>query len=865
MAAAAGAALFASPASAAPLVQPADGDAALLADLRPLRALFGSHHLSDVLFVFASESRAADVIDSEATASTSTSATTTAAASAVDEEAVEHHLLPAHRLVLALRSGTFRAALQRSASSHVPSRVRFPLKIHVRDTPFRVFAALVGFLYTNEVADASGGGGGASERQAFWQQLLRASFVYLVPSLLELCVAQIERLLGGDSTVEGRSQDDMNEPTEPPDSGGGEWDPERLRRVFDVLVFADSVLAARHPVAAPPRRASKKPPQAIDDLLPPALVSPRANGRTENGLHEAANGDGRELWEDEEDEEGDGVLARCLASVTQLQGLCTEQLKAVPEHAFAALVHSDVGRRCSTARLCAILTQRSDTPLVVAVRYQLGRVVNELLKRGEPLDAVRRDERDLPLVAALKTGNDAIVRRLLVAEHAPYFLLTDKVPVFYLACASGSVLHCQILLDQSGSSSDDAASKSATAQVVNMVSHLDEGGKEIVAEFGRGQTPLHVASRKGHAAVVELLLRHGAVANLQDDEGNTALHGAGAPDVARILLTSAFKTNPNIPNRRGQTPLHVAAAAGSVAVVDLLIRSGCQQDIVDDQGQTAFHVAAAHGHTAVALVLLRENEAFERSQSFRQQSEKVLLANGDATARDADARRASLEAGETDAPPQFVVNQEDLKGNTALHLAAMSPSERCQKMLQLLLENGADPNRTNWFGYTPLHLFCSHQSGPESIIDVFIEHGVDIHVQSLDGSTALHLAVGRASEAVAVALVIAGAQVHLEDAAGRSVVALAETTNQGAMLVPVLRNLARPPEWAAAADDQARECAACRTAFRMAMRKHHCRHCGRGVCYNCSSHKIPIPKFQLAAPTRVCDTCFDVLSYRRLL
>lgn len=140
---------------------------------------------------------------------------------------------------------------------------------------------------------------------------------------------------------------------------------------------------------------------------------------------------------------------------------------------------------------------------------------------------------------------------------------------------------------------------------------------------------------------------------------------------------------------------------------------------------------------------------------------------------------------------------------------------------------------------------------------------MNIHVQSLDGSTALHLAVGRASESVAIALVIAGAQVHLEDAAGRSVVALAETTNQGAMLVPVLRNLAHPPEWVA--DDQARECASCRAAFRMAMRKHHCRHCGRGVCYNCSRHKLPIPKFQLTSPVRVCDTCHDVLSYRRLL
>lgn len=713
----------------ASVVRSAGGDAALLADLRSLRDLFGSHHLSDVLFVFASPTRASDVTTAEAAGATADES----------EEPPEHHLLPAHRLVLALRSGTFRAALRRSTSSHVPSRVRFPLKIHVRDTPFRVFAALVYFLYTSEVVDSGGGSssseGGSEgeqqvevmgrsaaaakqrERQEFWKELLRASFVYLVPSLLEICVEQIVGMLAGRSdrdteTLANNEQETVDTTaattTQQQENGGtDEWDPEMLRRILDVLVFADSVLAAKHPaaVAAPKRRVSKK---AADDLLPTSLRSPRAAaGVKENGFRDSTS-DAQDGDDDDDDEAL--VLAGCLASITQLQELCMRKLKVVPEDKFEALVHTEVGRRCTTERLCAILKQRSDTPLVVAIRYQLGRVVNELLKRGEPLDKVSSDESDLPLVAALKTGNDSIVRRLLVDEHAPYFLLTDKIPVFYLACASGSVQHCQILIEQSNAQ-------------VNMISQLEEGGKEIVAEFGRGQTPLHIASRKGHSQVVELLLSHNAVANLQDDEGNTALHWAGNMEVAEILLSSSFKTNPNIPNRRGQTPLHVAAAKGNVGIVDMLIRSACQQDIVDDQGQTAFHVAAANGHTSVALILLRENEAFERTQLFRKHSEKLSLANGDSNSANdgkGDDAQSTTDDNDSDTAAQFVVNQEDLKGNTALHLAAMSPSDRCQKMIQVLLENGADPNHTNWFGYTPLHLFCSHQSGPDSVVDVFV-------------------------------------------------------------------------------------------------------------------------------------------------
>lgn len=670
------------------VVRPSSGDDSLLDDLQQIKKLFANNHLSDVLFVFASEKRVATTTAHDDVASASKDdVNDSMQVSEAGDIAPEHHLLPAHRLILALRSGTFQSALLRTKSSQVPSQVRFPLKIYIQDTPYRVFAALVRFLYTNEVADHStsptNANGATSRdekhREEFWKELLRASFVYLVPSLLEMCVQQIVQMLNGGE----QATSEVN----------ADWRPELLRKILDVLVFTDSVLAAKHPAAAT-RRVSKK---AVELKTP---VSPRS-GAKENGslLHEQPH---------ETEEDGDDLgFAKCSASIVQLQYLCMSKLKSVPDRQFEALVHTEVGRRCTTERLCAILKQRSDTPLVVAIRYQLGRVVNELLKLGEPLDKFFNDESDLPLVAALKTGNDAIIRRLLVDDDTPYFLLTDKIPLFFLACSSGNVQHCQILIEQSNVQ-------------VNMISQLEDGDKEIVAEFGRGQTPLHIASRKGHSKVVELLLHSNAVSNLQDEEGNTALHAAGNMETVEMLLSSSFKTNPNIPNRRGQTPLHVAAAKGNVGIVDLLIRSGCQQDILDDQGQTAFHVAAANGHTSVALILLRENESFERAQSYRKKSEKLTPSPGGGENGDDDAQSGTDDNDSDSNASQFVVNQEDLKGNTALHLAAMSPSERCQKMIQLLLENGADPNHANWFGYTPLHLFCSHQSGPDSVIDVFV-------------------------------------------------------------------------------------------------------------------------------------------------
>ncbi|KAL7680689.1 putative BTB/POZ domain, FYVE zinc finger, Zinc finger, FYVE/PHD-type, PDZ superfamily [Plasmopara halstedii] len=755
----------------------------LMSDLLHVNNLFASTYLSDVLFVLSSD---VDRLP------TSTRAI-------YDKSSDGDHLIPAHRLVLSLRSGAFRMALLRVKSSQVPGHVCFPLKIYVKDTSYRIFYSLLRFLYTNKLE--SDKDSDQQSQEEFWSHLLRAAYVYVVPSLVNICVKKMANILerkNGKVTKTENTKAITQQHLQP--------------NTLDMLIFLDTILATD-----------------------PSSVRQREQVDTSSS------------WT------CDVMLTQCTKAVQDLETLCLRQLQHMEEFAFADLLQSDTGQQCSTLRLCEILRLRSDTPLNTAIRYQLGRVVHELLRLGEPLNRIGMNETDLPLVVALQTGNNAIIRRLLVNEDAPYYLLTDKIPLLFLASASGNVQHCEILIERN-------------AGEVNHILQLRDGDKEIAAEFGHHQTPLHIASRKGHSAVVKLLLQHKAASNLPDEDGNTALHYASNVATVQVLLDRTFRTNPNIPNNRGRTPLHVAAANGNVSVVSYLIRHDAEQELVDDQGQNAFHHAAANGHTEVMLVLLHaSSEKTMRNQVHVAVPSKTNIHN---TTRDDNVQE--VEQHETSKfedseivqdSNEFDINREDLKGNTAFHLAAMSPSDRCQKTLQVLLENNADPNRTNWFGYTPLHLFCSHQHGPASLVPSFIEHGANIHVQSLDGSTALHLAVGRGSEEVAVALVSAGAFVHFLDAAGRSVVDLVESTNQGALLVPVLRNLSQFPD--SIGDDQTTECSACHATFRLAMRKHYCRHCGRTVCYNCSRNKIAIPKFQVLKPDRVCDTCYDVLTFRK--
>ncbi|XP_034484711.1 zinc finger FYVE domain-containing protein 26 homolog [Drosophila innubila] len=57
-------------------------------------------------------------------------------------------------------------------------------------------------------------------------------------------------------------------------------------------------------------------------------------------------------------------------------------------------------------------------------------------------------------------------------------------------------------------------------------------------------------------------------------------------------------------------------------------------------------------------------------------------------------------------------------------------------------------------------------------------------------------------------------------------------------------------------DEEASHCMCCRrSVFTMLMRRHHCRRCGRVVCYACSTQRMVIPELYGDVEVRVCNDC----------
>ncbi|KAG8238891.1 hypothetical protein J437_LFUL015176 [Ladona fulva] len=172
-------------------------------------------------------------------------------------------------------------------------------------------------------------------------------------------------------------------------------------------------------------------------------------------------------------------------------------------------------------------------------------------------------------------------------------------------------------------------------------------------------------------------------------------------------------------------------------------------------------------------------------------------------------------------------------------------------------------------GRTPLHLLAYYappmpsvnggvddrsSNAAPAILNLFLEcmPQYPIDKPDLDGNTALLLAYMKGNGSLCRALVKAGARLACMNKDGITVFNYQVATKQ--LLQRLLDLLSQEPPW-----EEGDICLECGAKFGLTIRKHHCRHCGRILCSRCSDRDVPILKFGLNKPVRVCGVCFDVL------
>jgi len=228
---------------------------------------------------------------------------------------------------------------------------------------------------------------------------------------------------------------------------------------------------------------------------------------------------------------------------------------------------------------------------------------------------------------------------------------------------------------------------------------LDKGADPRARDFLRdGVTPLHdAAGWTDQPAVVQLLLDRGAPVNERDDLGWTPLDYATArgrsETIALLTAKGGQRTTIDYPDLPAKTPRFLAnVRAGNVQQVEALL--GDTPELATTRGptgETPLHLAAAAGHESIIDLLVKEKVDLNAPETNRFGGTPLHWATR-------HARLATLRHLISKGANPKLLNQRT--GQSLLHIAARHHDDPA--LITFLLQQNIDPALKDHLGQTAL-------------------------------------------------------------------------------------------------------------------------------------------------------------------
>lgn len=229
------------------------------------------------------------------------------------------------------------------------------------------------------------------------------------------------------------------------------------------------------------------------------------------------------------------------------------------------------------------------TPIMTAARHGTVETVKKLIESGAEIDS--RDERDC-------------------------------TPLMYAASSSRNILNTMLLKGADINAKDKEGFTALSYAVIyekkeNVILLLQKGAKLDVVNSD-GETLLHLAARgnsRESLDISRLLLEYGVERNDRDKKGNTPLMIAARNEdkqLVNLLLDNG--ADPNIPNEEMEYPLIAAIIAGNREIISSLFDKGADSNIMDEEGHTPLMLASVMPEQVQIVDMLVKNKAKVNAQ-----------------------------------------------------------------------------------------------------------------------------------------------------------------------------------------------------------------------------------------------------------
>ncbi|MFN2099810.1 ankyrin repeat domain-containing protein [Altererythrobacter sp. MF3-039] len=176
--------------------------------------------------------------------------------------------------------------------------------------------------------------------------------------------------------------------------------------------------------------------------------------------------------------------------------------------------------------------------------------------------------------------------------------------------------------------------------------------------FSEGYEFLKAVKERDGTAATEMLNEPGTtVVNARDiTSGESAMHIVTARrDVLWIRFLAQRGANPNIEDKRGNTPIQIAAQLGFVEGIEELVKAGARVDVTNIAGETPLISAIHRRDSGMVRLLLEKGADPDRADNSGRSARDYakLMSNGSQVLGEierADAKREADGGGESYGP-----------------------------------------------------------------------------------------------------------------------------------------------------------------------------------------------------------------------